>query len=157
MTRGRGMGENQRAQWIMSMPACAKLKVTLQDLTGTGFQTSDIHKGASTARMSRDKKDISAVLEFLRLRNPFEGDNTLRNIHTGEIAHKSVNADTARIVGKKIISTLPGQNIVDYTFKKSQQVVTLSSKCKAKLDGDPVDVDPQLLFQRCTTAANGMF
>lgn len=46
---------------------------------------------------------------------------------------------------------------MDYTFKKSQQVVTLSSKCKAKVDGNPIDVDPQLLFQRCTTDANGMF
>lgn len=101
MTRGRGMGDNQRAQWIMSMPACAKINEALQELTGTGFETSDIHKEASTARMSRDKNDISAVLEFLRLRNPFEGDNTLRNIYTGEVAQKSVSADTAKDVGKK--------------------------------------------------------
>lgn len=86
MTRGRGMGDNQLAQWIMSMPACAKINEALQELTDTGFETSDIHKEASTARMSRDKNDISAVLEFLRLRNPFEGDNTLRNIYTGEVA-----------------------------------------------------------------------
>lgn len=77
------MGDNQRAQW-MSMPACAKINEAHQDLTGTGLETSDINKEASTARMSRDKNDISAILGFLRLRNPFEGYNTLRNIYTGK-------------------------------------------------------------------------
>lgn len=47
MTKGRGMDDNQRAQCIMSMPAC--INEALQDLTGTGFETSDIHKEASTA------------------------------------------------------------------------------------------------------------
>lgn len=44
---------------------------------------------------------------------------------------------------------------MDYT--KKSQVVTLSSKSKAKVEGDPIYVDPQPLFQQCTTAANGMF
>lgn len=46
MTRGRGMDDNQRTQCIMSMPDCAKINEALQNLTGTGFETSDIHKEA---------------------------------------------------------------------------------------------------------------
>lgn len=86
------MGDNQRAQW-MSMPACAKINEAHPDLTGTGLETSDINKEASTARMSRDKNDISAILEFLRLRNPY-----IEKYLHGEEAHKSVNADTAKHV-----------------------------------------------------------
>lgn len=46
---------------------------------------------------------------------------------------------------------------MDYSFQKSQQVATLSSKCKAIVDGGPLDVHSQLLLQRRTTDANGMF
>ena len=64
MTRGRGMGENQRAQWIMSMPACADINEAMQELTGTGFQTSDMHKETTHSRKERDQKDILSVLRF---------------------------------------------------------------------------------------------
>ena len=157
MTRGRGMGENQRAQWIMSMPACADMNEAMQQLTGIGFHTTDIHKEATLSRKTRDMKDILTVLDFLKVRNPFDEDSSLKNIHTGEIADASVNADDARNVGIKIIESLRDQKVVDYTFKKAHQAVTLASKSKVKIDGEAIDVDPQLLFQRCTTAASGLF
>ena len=68
-----------------------------------------------------------------------------------------MNADNAKDVGCKILASMKNQNIVDYTFKKSLQVVTQASKSKIKVDGETVEVDPQLLFQRCTSAANGLF
>ena len=36
-------------------------------------------------------------------------------------------------------------------------MVTLASKTNLKVDGDEIYVDPQLLFQRLLSAANGMF
>lgn len=33
----------------------------------------------------------------------------------------------------------------------------MASETSLKIDGETVHVDPQLLFQRCTTAANGLF
>lgn len=33
----------------------------------------------------------------------------------------------------------------------------MASKTSLKIDRETVHVDPQLLFQRCTTAANGLF
>ncbi|CAC5397421.1 unnamed protein product [Mytilus coruscus] len=41
--------------------------------------------------------------------------------------------------------------------KKKKQAITLESKVQAKLDGEPVRIDSQLLFQRCTTTAHGIF
>lgn len=39
-------------------------------------------------------------------------------------------------------------------MKKKEQVKTLGAKQAVKVDGNPVSVDPQLLFQRFITAAN---
>lgn len=47
--------------------------------------------------------------------------------------------------------------ILDFIFKRKDQIVTMASKTSLKIDGETVHVDPQLLFQRCTTAANGLF
>ena len=33
LTRGRGMAESQRAQWLLSMPACASISSAMQEFT----------------------------------------------------------------------------------------------------------------------------
>ena len=43
---------------------------------------------------------------------------------------------------------MEGKAVIDYTFKKKNQVVTLGSKQNVKVDGEEVHVDSQLLFQR---------
>ena len=123
------------------------------DLTGVGFHTSDQHKEVSHARKERDKKDITSILSFLTDRNPFLDDPSLRNIDTGTTADSRVNADITKEIGTNIIQSMSGQNILNFTFKRSQQVITLS----IKIDGEPIQVDPQLLYQRLTTTANTLF
>jgi hypothetical protein len=58
LTRGRGIGEAQRAQWILSMPACADYNSAMQELTGVGYFTRDQHKEASHARKERDSLNV---------------------------------------------------------------------------------------------------
>ncbi|CAG2201846.1 unnamed protein product [Mytilus edulis] len=157
LTRGRGMGESQRSQWLLSMPACADMNQAIQELTGVGYYTSDQHKEESIARQKRDREDIMSILTFMKERSPFTGDSSLRNIETGVTADSSVNVDNSKDVGTAIIESLVGQNVIDYTFKKKNQVITLNSKTSIKVDGELIQVDPQLLFQRCTTIANGLF
>jgi hypothetical protein len=41
------------------------------------------------------------------------------------------------------------------TFIKKDQIVTMDDKAALKVDGEPVKIDSQLLFQRLVTAANG--
>ena len=36
----------------------------------------------------------------------------------------------------------------EYVFKKSHQAVTLDCKCSIKIQGDIIQIDPQLLYQR---------
>ena len=157
LTRGRGMGEAQRAEWLLSMPACADINNAMVDLSGVGFHTSDQHKEVCHARKERDKKDITSILSFLTDRNPFLDDPSLRNIDTGTTADRRVNADITKEIGTNIIQSMSGQNILNITFKRSQQVITLSTKTSIKIDGEPIQVDPQRLFQRITTTANTHF
>ncbi|VDI06569.1 Hypothetical predicted protein [Mytilus galloprovincialis] len=159
LTRGRGMGESQRAQWILSMPACADYNSAMQDLTGVGYCTSDEHKEATRARKERDRVDTLAILEYLTERNPFTNDVSLRNIETGVEAEPDVNVDKAESTGNKTLELMKGQKILNYSFKKSNQSITLAAKPKSKSDSDflNTDIDPQLMFQRLTTAANGLF
>jgi len=48
---------------------------------------------------------------------------------------------------------MTGKNVSDFTFKKKDTVVTMDSKSCAKVDGQSLSVDPQLLFQRLLTVA----
>ena len=45
------------------------------------------------------------------------------------------------------------ENVNDYSFQRKNQAVTLGSKTTVVIDGDPVQVDPQLLFQRRSVIA----
>ena len=122
-----------------------------------GFHTSDQHKEVSHARKERDKKDITSSLSFVTDRNPFLDDPSLRNIDTGATADSRVNADITKEISTNIIQSMSDQNIPNFTFKISQQVITLSTKTSIKIDGEPIQVDPQLLFRRLTTTANTRF
>ena len=68
-------------------------------------------------------------------------------------AHSTVNVDTAKSAGNAILASMEGTTAADFTFKRSNQVVTLDTKSAVKIDGVTVQIDPQLLFQRLTIAA----
>ena len=160
LTRGRGMAEAQRAQWILSMPACAEMNSAMNDITETGYVTSEQHKEAGTSRMERDDKDIRSIVAFLRERDPFQRgflqNPHLRNIETGVTADNNVNADSAKTVGQGIIDSMVNQNIMKYSFKRSKQIIPMNMRNHIKDGEDHIQIDPQLLFQRLATAANGM-
>ena len=57
LTRGRGMGEQQRLVWLLSMPACAEVNRTMQELTGVSYDSGEQNKEMTQARLTRDWKD----------------------------------------------------------------------------------------------------
>ena len=139
------------------MPACAEMNMAMQQLTPVDFNTSEQHKEVGRSRVARDEKDTLSFLSHLQQRNPFqveEDDNYLRNIETGVTADSAVNMEKAKEIGTRTLHDMVGKNVSDYSFRKSQQAVTLNEKSSVKVGGEIVAVDPQLLFQRLTTAAN---
>ena len=66
----------------------------------------------------------------------------------GVTADNKVNADKAKEIGCKIIENMIGQCIDTYSFKRKEQIVPMSSRTSIHIEGDTVQVDPELLFQR---------
>ena len=151
LTRGRGMTEEQRHLWVLSMPALAEVDRAMQCVTKVMYNSDEQNKDMSKARQELDMQDIRKLLTFLEERNPFSTNVSLRNIATGVTAEKSVNVDKAKDIGKAILNSMDGKPIADYTFKRSAQAITLDVK-SIKIDGDNASIDPELLFQRLIIA-----
>ena len=156
LTRGRGMTELQRATWLLSMPSCAEVNSAMQEVTGTSFTTSEQHKESMPARIERDHKDIEELKSYLHNWNPFTSDPSLRNITSGVTADLSVNVDKANDVGLKILQKMEGANVAQYTFRRNEQAVTLGAKHGIKVDGENVQVAPELLCQHYIAATENI-
>lgn len=117
MTRGRGMSEGQRAQWILSMPDCAEMNNALQEFTGVNYGTSDQHKDGGESRRSRDCQNLKTFLSFLISRSPFVEETSLRNIETGVSADKFVNVDNSKELGIKILKSMDGKKNMNFHLK----------------------------------------
>ena len=48
LTRGKGMTENQRLVWVLSMPVCASINETMQKFSDVSYKTSDKHKDVTS-------------------------------------------------------------------------------------------------------------
>ena len=55
-------------------------------------------------------------------------------------------------VGYAIIEKMVGADMSDFSFKRIDQTITLASKASVKVDGESIQVDTQLLFQRLVLA-----
>ena len=158
LTRGRGMNECQRALWILSMPDCAAVNNAMQSVTATNFYSSDQHKEEGISRQKRDTKDTMTITSFLRDRNPFVEQEDLRNIETGVTASSDVNVDKAKGVGIKILSSMEGEEVRSFKFKKKHQAITFDDKpSRTAVEGAMKSIDPQLLFQRFIVAADCIY
>ena len=74
-------------------------------------------------------------------------------IYQCETADCTVNMDRAKEVGETILKFMVGNNVQEYTLKKKNHLVTMGQKKSIKVDGEPLQIDPQMLFQRLTTVA----
>ena len=156
LTRGRGMTELQRAIWLFSTPACAEVNRAMQEVTNVAYETSEQHKEASPARLSRDFKDAMKILWYAMARNPFDNRQELMSIDTGEVASSAVNVDDAKKIGKGILQSMSGSVVADYTFRRKENAVTMKARSTIQVDGEIISVDPLLMFQRLITAVRGL-
>ena len=79
----------------------------------------------------------------------------LHCIATGVPADEEVNVDKCKEVGDKVLSSMVGKNVHDDSFRKKDQVITLTCKTAVRLNEGNIQVDPQLLFQRLSFVATG--
>ena len=73
-------------------------------------------------------KDAHTLLLIMSEGNPFAESTFLRNIMTGVNATGDVDVCRAKEIGQKIMDSMTGIPLAQYTFKRSDQVTTLQSK-----------------------------
>ena len=154
LTRGRGMTEQQRLTLLLAMPACAEVNRAMQELSGAKYSTNEQNKETGKSRQRLDMKDTHTLLFTMSERNPFAESTSLRNIMTGVNATGDVDVCRAKEIGQKIMDSMSGIPVAQYTVKRSDQVTTLQSKSSVRVDGHPIHVDPELLFQSLIVASN---
>jgi len=124
----------------------------MQELTGVQFNSGEQNKDMTKARQTRDMKDTVTILSGLATHHTFSLDGE-RNIMNGVNADNN-DADTAKGVREKILSSMNGTLVTDYSSKRSAQAITMASKSSVKIDNNQIQVDPQLLFQRLIIACD---
>ena len=112
------------------------------------------NKDMIKARQVRDRIDTHTNFSYLQENSAFASDNSLRSISTVVRAHATVNVDKAEDVGRAILEDMEGKTANEYVFKRANQAFTLDCKSSVKVDGDVIQIDPQLLFQRLTWLQN---
>ena len=156
LTRGRGMTEQQGLTWLLAMPACAEVNRAMQELSGANYSTNEQNKEIGKSRQRRDMKDTHTLLLTMSERNPFAESTSLRNIMTGVNATGDVDVCREKESGQKIMDSMTGIPGAQYTFERSDQVTTHQSKSSVRVDGQPIHVDPELLFQRLIVTSNAI-
>ena len=147
LTRGSGMSEHQRAIWTMSSPVSSAYNFAMQEFCEMRYTTSEQHKESTTARIVRDKEDLTKLATVLGHYTPFSDETTLRNIITGINADDDVNVHDLFTVGRATVTKMEGQFIFSYSHKRNTKVKTLASARAVKVAEDRT-IDPALLFQR---------
>ena len=71
-------------------------------------------------------------------------------------ANYTVNVDDAKDIGQGILASMTVKSVTEFAFKRSNQAVTLATKSSVKFDGEKIQVDPQLLFQRLIVALKSL-
>ena len=156
LTRDRGLTEQQRLTWLLAMPACAEVNRAMQELSGAKYSTNEQNKETGKSRQRRDKKDTHTLLLTISEGNPFAESTSRRNIITGVNATGDVYVCRAKEIGQKILVSMMDIPVAQYTFKRSDHVTTLQSKSSVRVDGQPIHIDPELLFQRLIVASNAI-
>ena len=57
LTRGTGLGEDERLIWLMCIPACAEVHQAMQEVTGVSYDSSEQHVQHVDSSPTRQKRD----------------------------------------------------------------------------------------------------
>jgi hypothetical protein len=154
LTHGRGASESVRTTWVTSVHKTGAVKTALAELTCLEYCHETIqHPELGKSRTKRDNEDLSKILEFLELHNPFStSDGRLRSLTSGTATAESdnINCDNAENVGSAIMLKMDGISFNNIKLKRSDHVRTLAHITTAATAGvqKKLNIDPTMLFNR---------
>ena len=150
LTRGRGMTETVRLQWIYSMHKCAGVHDAMTAITNLKHNTSDQHVELGISRYKRDFKDLCSIQEWFDQHEPFDiNEPRLRSLSLSLIAAEGdgINCDKTEQIGAQIQKQLDNINVTEGSIKRIQQVQSLNHLLPGlKVDKKQVYINPTILF-----------
>ena len=157
LTRGRGMTESVRHQWVYTMHACAAIHGAMSTLTGKQHQRSEQHVYMGRARCNHDCRDVRKIMEWYVVHDLFDGTvPQLRSLVRGLTAREGggINCDETEKVGELIKRSMDGKSVSEATMNRSLAIRTLDDlRSGINIDTQIVRIDPSVLFTRCTELA----
>jgi hypothetical protein len=104
LTRGRGLTESVRNQWVFSLPTSIAIHDAMMARTDTKIVCSDQHEDLSKSRNDQDLQDINTLSTWFNDNNPFDPSmKELRSLSTGLCAtYDQLNCDRAEEVGSTL-------------------------------------------------------
>ena len=144
LTRGRGMTEQQRLTWVMAMPACAEINKIMQDVTGKNYNSGE------------QNKDMSVTIGKTEIGKTLTQSSGILVIETP--SPLTLVCITFQLECMHIVQLmLTRQKLLGKPFRRKNQAVTMDTKSSIRIDGNTVQIDPQLLFQRLALAAKATY
>ena len=152
LTRGRGVTESVRLQWIFSMHKCAEIHEAMTTTTNMKTKASEQHIELGKSRCKRDFEDLLKIHEWFDQHEPFDlKESKLRSLSSGltTIEGDGINPDKAEEVGLKIQMQLDGLIVAEASIKRSDHIKSLADlKPGIKVDKRKLNIDPTILFTR---------
>ena len=152
LTRGRGITETVRLQWIYSMHKCAGIHNAMTTITNSEHRTSEQHVDLGNSRSNHDFRSLSKIQEWFDHHEPFNlNEHKLRSLSSGLIAADNdvINCHNTEEVGRNIQNQLNNISVLKASIKKSEQVKSLDHLYPGiQVDKEKVQINPTLLFSR---------
>jgi len=152
LTRGRGVTDSVRLQWICSMHKCAGIHDAITTATNLKHRTSEQHIELGASRSKRDYEDLRKIQNWFNVFEPFnQHQPQLCSLSSGLTAsdEDNVNCDQTEQIGAKIHLQLDNVSIVDASIKRSDQVRPLEYlQPGIQIEKKKININPNLLFSR---------
>ena len=152
LTRGRGMTESVRLQWICSMHKCAGIHNAMTTITNSEHQTSEQHVDLGVSRSNRDFRDLNKIQGWFDHHEPFNlNEHKLRSLSSGLTATEGdgINCHKTEEIGRKLQKHLDNISVLEASIKRSEQIKSLDHLYPGiKVDKEKVHINPTLLFSR---------
>ena len=159
LTRGRGMTESVRHQWVFTNHACAAIHDAMTKITNLPLLSSEQHVEMGKTRKERDYKDLLTLYDWLSTHSAFNAaDDRLRSISSGIAVPDSsrlINCDNTEGTGEAIQKGLDGTFLYTAKMKSKSKIQPIDSLYNTVVikEGKYINLKPTSLFTRLTALA----
>ena len=155
LTRGRGMTESSRHQWVSTAHNFAGIHDLMTTFTKVKNSSSEQHVDMSDARISRDNADFKKLYDWLAERNPFsKSEKRLKSLSTGITGDSELSCHKAEQIGASIQEKLDNIALSEAKIKRKDSIVGFNDKINSVKVGDKsMAINPTLLFTRLAALA----